>query len=225
VTQFIRIFADTDRPVVRISFWRLMVSDPEHGGSSRDVLNGTNGDWEDRRVLEGVRRRDPKALERFFDASFPYVYNLAYRLSGNQDTAKDIVQDVFLKVYRAADRLDVHRHPKPWLTTITYNVCRDLARRTAARPEDTVDAQIIDGAHGSSETPEDVLLKREREKLVERALSELDDRSRAIVILNSYCGFSHEQTAAIVDMSHTAVRKNYSRAVKRMAEIIERLQQ
>jgi RNA polymerase sigma-70 factor (ECF subfamily) len=202
-----------------------MVSDPEHGGRARDVLNGTNGVWEDPGVLDGVRLREPKALERFFDASFPYVYNLAYRLSGNRDTAEDIVQDVFLKVYRAADRLDVRRHPKPWLTTITYNTCRDLARRSAARPEVAVDAQIIEDTHGTSETPEDILLMREREHLVDRALEELDDKSRAIVILNSYCGFSHEQIAAIVDMSHAAVRKNYSRAIKRMAGIIEGMQQ
>jgi RNA polymerase sigma-70 factor (ECF subfamily) len=206
-------------------YWRLTVSDPEHGGRAREVLNGTNGVWEDRGVLEGVQRREPKALERFFDASFPYVYNLAFRLSGNRDTAEDIAQDVFLKVYRAADRLDVHRHPKPWLTTITYNTIRDLARRTAARPEDPVDAQIIEDTHGILETPEDILLERERERLVDRALQELDERSRAIVILNGYCGFSHEQIATIVDMSHAAVRKNYSRAIKRMAAIIERLQQ
>ncbi|UCH84182.1 MAG: RNA polymerase sigma factor [Candidatus Latescibacterota bacterium] len=201
------------------------MTDPEHGGRDRDVLNGTNGVWEDRRVLEGVQRREPQALGRFFDASFPYVYNLAYRLTGNRDTAEDVVQDVFLKVYRAADRLDVHRHPKPWLTTITYNTCRDLARRTAARPEDSVDARIIEDTHATSETPEDVTLRRERERLVEQALAELDERSRTIVILNNYCGFSHEQIAAIVDMSHAAVRKNHSRAIKRMAGIIERLQQ
>lgn len=201
------------------------MSDPEHSGHDRDVLNGTNGVWEDRRVLEGVRRREPAALESFFDASFPYVYNLAFRLSGNRHTAEDIVQDVFLKVYRAADRLDIDRHPKPWLTTITYNTCRDRARRAGARPEATVDVQVIEDTHGTQETPEDVLLRRERERLVDRALEALDDRSRAIVILNSYCGFSHEEIAAIVDMSHAAVRKSYSRALKRMAAIIEGLQQ
>jgi RNA polymerase sigma factor (sigma-70 family) len=197
--------SDTDRPdhAARV-----------HGGRAA-------GDaWRDPEVLRGVRQRDEEALGRFFDTSFPYVYSIAMRLTGNRETAQDITQEVFLKVYRAADRLDTDRDPKPWLTTITYNACRDLGRRAAARPEVAVDALKVGERQPGPDTPEDELLRRERERLVERALLELDVPSRAAVILYDYCGLSHEEIAKVMGASHAGIRKRYSRALKRMAEII-----
>jgi len=189
-------------------------------GEAFGRLGGAGDVWGDRKLLEGVQRRDGDALARFFDAVFPYVYSLAYRLTGNREAAEDVAQEVFLKVYRAADRLDVDRNPRPWITTITYNAVRDAARRSAARPEDAVDATVIGERAEASATPADALDARERERLVERALGELDEGLRTMVLLRDYCGFSHEEIAEIVDASHDAVRKRYSRALARLGEII-----
>ncbi len=196
---------------------------PEHTeGIERTSSAGET--WEDRDVLEGVRRRDPDALGRFFDVAFPYVYSVAFRLLGNHEAAEDVAQDVFLKVYHAADRLDVARHPKPWLTTITYNACRDAARRVGARPEVQVDATVIGERHAASGTPEDAFMRWEQARLIERALRDLDEDARVIVILHNFCGFSHEETARIIGASHAAVRKRYSRALHRMAAFLTGLQ-
>jgi RNA polymerase sigma-70 factor (ECF subfamily) len=178
--------------------------------------------WNDRAALEKVRRREPETLGRFFDAYFPYVYNIAWRLTGHREDAEDIAQEVFLKMYRAADRIDVDRDPRPWVTTITYNACRDAGRRKAARPEVATDTATIDArtAHG---TPEDELLQQERERWIEKALLQIDHQSRAIVILHDYCGLSHDEIATTMGTSHAGVRKRYSRALKRMAEIIRGL--
>lgn len=193
-------------------------SSPTGGAFGR--TSGASDTWGDRDLLEGVRRRDDAALAEFFDKTFPYVYSVACRLMGNREAAQDVTQEVFLKVYRAADRLDVDRNPRPWLTTITYNACRDAGRRIAARPEDTMDASVIGERYEAGGTPAETLDQREREQLVERALGELDEGLRVIVVMRDYCGFSHEEIADIVDASHDAVRKRYSRALARMGEII-----
>jgi RNA polymerase sigma-70 factor (ECF subfamily) len=196
---------------------------PDQSNSVGDAFGrgDAGGAWGDRDLLEGVRRRDNDALARFFDETFPYVYNLAFRFTWNREAAEDVAQEVFLKVHRAADRLDVNRNPRPWLTTITYNACRDAARRRSSRPEDTVDAMEIGERLEAGATPEDVLEERERVQLVERALRELDEEFRTVVLLRDYCGFSHEQIADVVEASHDAVRKRYSRALSRMGEIIK----
>jgi len=165
--------------------------------------------------------RNPKALGVFFDAAFPYVYNLAFRLMGNKETAEDVTQDVFLKVYQAADRLQSDRSPKPWLTTITYNTCRDAARRSAARPEYQENGRLIGGRSGDGSTPEEELLRKERQSITEQALLELDEESRAVIILHDFCDTPHEEIAEVMGLNHAAVRKRYSRALKRMAEIIK----
>ena len=181
--------------------------------------------WADPGLLEGVRRRDASALEQFFDAVFPYVHNLAYRLTGNREAAEDVAQEVFLKVYRAADRIDTDRSPRPWLTTITYNAVRDAARRTSARPEDATDPVVIGDRLEGGATPEDELRRGEAHALIERALLALDEKHRAVVILHEYCGVSHTDIAEMMEASHDAVRKRYSRALGQMREFIEGLEQ
>lgn len=192
-------------------------------GRDNSAENSRADEWVGRDVLEGVTRRDPDALARFFDAAFPYVYNLALRLTGDQHAAEDVAQEVFLKVHRAADRLDPARHPRPWITTITYNAVRDVARRRSTRPETPIDAADIGERSPAAGNPEDDLVRREREQLLDRALGELDTESRAVVILHDFGGHSHEEIAGIIDASHAAVRKRYSRALQRMAEIIRGL--
>jgi RNA polymerase sigma-70 factor (ECF subfamily) len=204
-----------------------MVSSVGRPGEEQDTRasgSDPDGAWMDTDILEGVRRRESKALEAFFDIAFPYVYNLAFRLMGNREVAEDVAQDVFLKVYQAADRLQVDRHPKPWLTAITYNACRDKARRASVRAEVPEDAALIGGQPDGASTPENVVLRKERERLTEKALMELDEESRAVIILHDFCDTTHEEIAKIMEISHAAVRKKYSRALKRMAAVIKGLQ-
>jgi RNA polymerase sigma-70 factor (ECF subfamily) len=181
--------------------------------------------WADPGLLEGVRRRDASALEQFFEAVFPYVYNLAFRLTGHREAAEDVAQEVFLKVYRAAERIDTERNPRPWLTTITYNAVRDAARRTSARPEDATDPAIIGDRLAGGTTPDDELRRGEATRAIERALLALDENHRAVVILHEYCGVSHADIAGMMGASHDAVRKRYSRALGQMREFIEGLEQ
>jgi len=197
---------------------------PADGRNDRNEWEKLDDAWENPGFLEGVRGRDPKALARFFDMAFPYVYNLAYRLTGNRELAEDVTQDVFAKVYRAADKLQTDRHPKPWLTAITYNTCRDVARRSAVRPESLEDATVIGERSGDSSSPEDALLRKERDQMTEEALLELDEESRTVVILHDFCGTSHDDIAVILELTHAAIRKRYSRALKRMAQTIKGLQ-
>ena len=195
-----------------------------HGDDRTGQGSAHDDTWVDPDMLAGVRRRDPQALTRFFDVAFPYVYNLAFRLTGSKETAEDVAQDVFLKIYQAADRLETDRHPKPWVTTITYNTCRDVARRAASRPEVQEDGAVIAARPGDASTPEEVMLQREREKLTEQALIALDEELRAVVILHDYCGMTHENVAEIMELNPAAVRKRYSRALAKMAETIKGLQ-
>jgi len=180
-----------------------------------------NPAWSDAAFLEKVKRRDSVALGRFFDLAFPYVYSLAYRFTRHRETAEDLTQEVFLKVYNAADRLDTSRSAKPWITAITVNACRDEARRRLARPEDSVDAALIGEVHASTGTPEEDLINAERDLALERALGRLDWESRLVVLLHDYSDRPHEEIAELMGISHEAVRKRYSRALKRLAEIVQ----
>lgn len=174
-------------------------------------------------VLEAVRRRDPDALGQLFEACFGRVYSLANRLTGVREQAEDVTQEVFLKVYNAADQLDPTRDPGPWLATITYNACREhwrsrghkLERQTATiNGDDGMRERLVNGKR----SPERRVMNGERKALVEKALRRLPEEMRAAVLLHDFEGLSHTEVAEVLGESHAAVRKRYSRALTRLHE-------
>lgn len=179
-----------------------------------------------REVLEGLRARDPDALSMVFRTYFPRVYNLAHRILGNRWQAEDVSQDVFLKVYRAAETFDPERDPWPWLARITYNACRDHWRSWAHRMNrGSVTLDVVtgpeEGAFTSPDDPERDLARSEESRRVQLALKKLSERNRAIVMLHDFEGLRHDEIAAIVGINAAAVRKRYSRAMAELARHLE----
>jgi RNA polymerase sigma-70 factor (ECF subfamily) len=178
--------------------------------------------------LEGVRRREPEALASFFEQYFDRVYGLVYRLLGDRHLAQDATQEVFLKLHRAAHTLDPGRDPGPWITTIAYNVCRDLWRSGAYRLSRQA-VSIDDPAHGGgafrsrADDPERELLTAERKEAVQAAIGRLPESLRAVVVLREYEGFSYERIAEMMGTSPVAARKRYSRALAELGKLLENM--
>lgn len=176
--------------------------------------------------LEAVARREPEALALFFERSFDQVYGLAFRLLGDRMAAEDAVQEVYLKIHRAADRMDPQRNPTPWILTITTNVCRDLFRSVGHRMGKASVSLDEEPEYGAvlvpdPTTPEEVLLSKERGTLVQEAIQRLPEPLREVVLLHDYQGLGHQEIAEIVGASYAAVRKRYSRALGALADLLE----
>jgi RNA polymerase sigma-70 factor (ECF subfamily) len=177
----------------------------------------------DARMQDAVRRRDPEALGEFFEFYFDRLYTVAYRLVGEHAQAEDVLQEVFLKVHRAAHQLDPERDPGPWLATLTRNACRERWRRTRRRPDRH--AQSLDNGSGIRETlpaggedPEDETLRAERDRAIARALMKLPGALREVVVLRDYHGLTHEEIATVVGARGVTVRKRYSRALAELRQ-------
>jgi RNA polymerase sigma-70 factor (ECF subfamily) len=166
-------------------------------------------------------------LAAFFEQHFERVYALVYRLLGDRHAAEDATQEVFLKIHRAAHTLDPDREPLPWITTIAYNVCRDLWRSGAYRLSRQA-ASIDDPEHGDTQLtsrtddPEQALLAAERIDQVQRAISALPETLRAVVVLREYQGASYEQIAEMTGTTPVAARKRYSRALAELGTMLEK---
>jgi len=177
-----------------------------------------------RSQLEAVRARDPEALGALFEAYFDRVYALVRRLVSDPTLAEDVTQEVFLKVHRAAHRIDPERDPGPWLMTIAYNACRDVWRSSAYRL--AARSSAIDSPEGmalsrGTNDPEHDSLAGERERIVQEAIAALPEPLRATVLLHDYEGLGHEEIAAILGVEHAAARKRYSRALAALAKSLE----
>lgn len=175
---------------------------------------------------EAVRRRDPEALGALFECYFDRVYAVIYRLLGERALAEDVAQEVFLKVYRAAHRMDPERDPLPWLMAIAHNACRDVWRSNAhrlGRRAVSIDEHPLAGGGLSAGTndPEREALARERERLVQQAILRLPEPLRVAVVLHDYQGLGHEEIARITGVRHAAARKRYSRALEALGRLLE----
>jgi RNA polymerase sigma factor (sigma-70 family) len=176
-------------------------------------------------VLRRVREREPAALAEFFEAYFDRVYALVHRLLGDPTRAEDAAAEVFLKIHRAADRIDPERDPMPWLATIATNVCRDLWRsgadrmRRAAVPVD--DPAVRERLTSGANEPERDLLAAERERAVRDAVLALPEDLRDSVLLFDYAGLPHEEIATALGITHEAARKRHSRALAALGRALK----
>jgi len=177
-----------------------------------------------RSQLEAVRARDPEALGALFETYFDRVYGLIRRLMRDPVLAEDVTQEVFLKVHRAAHRIDPERDPGPWLMTIAYNACRDVWRssayRLAARATPIDSPEGVTLSRGTND-PERDLLTSERDRIVQEAIAALPEPLRVAVLLHDYEGLGHEEIAAVLGVQHAAARKRYSRALAALAKSLE----
>ncbi len=179
----------------------------------------------ERAVLERVRAREPEALGLFYDRYMDMVFGLATRMLGNRTLAEDATSEVFLKVHRAADRLDASRDPAPWLVTITTNVCRDLWRsaayRASKRAADVHDPLTAATLTSGRDEPEQDAVRSERERIVQQALLALPEPLRESILLHDYQGLDHRQVADTLHIAHDAARKRYSRALAALTKMLE----
>jgi len=189
----------------------------------RETLNGL--------VVEGAdhddvdhRGNDARGV---FDRFAARIYDLAYRMLGEKAAAEDATQEVFLRVWRGAESLDPERQPDPWVLRITQNVCRDVWRskhyRVTARSQSAEEADALGALPSPGPDPERAVTDAERNRAVQRAILDLPEALREVVLLHDYRDLSHLEIAEILGASHAAVRKRYSRALAKLSESLGRM--
>lgn len=151
-----------------------------------------------------------------------HVYNIAYRLAGNEADAKDLAQEAFIRVFRAFRRIDPDAHLESWLYRIVTNLYIDsLRRRPKARVESldeplttfkggAVTKEVTDPAPGPEATVLDAQLDRE----VQEALLGLAPELRMIVVLSDVEGYSYEEIGAMLAIPVGTVKSRLHRARK-----------
>ena len=127
------------------------------------------------------------------------IYALAYRTIGREEDARDIVQDTFLRAYRALPGFKGQAKFSSWLYRIALNLCRDWIRRqrrtpTVSAPEG-VDLMELASEQGPVESIEELVSRREMSRAVAQAMTHLSDEQRTAIILKEYHGLTFQEIA------------------------------
>ncbi len=156
------------------------------------------------------------------------LYGFALRMTGNREDAEEIVQDAFVRAYRALGKMSAEQRAElrlqPWLYTITLNVTRNRLR--TKRPLSiALDAladpdALLRGVTDEPPRPERIVEQNAEVALVEQALLQLPMHLRAAATLRFIEGRSHPEIAEILDQPIGTVKSHVHRAVRILRRIL-----
>jgi RNA polymerase sigma-70 factor (ECF subfamily) len=148
-----------------------------------------------------------------------HVYNIAYRMTGNDADARDLSQEAFLRVYRALRRVEPDAPLENWLYRIVSNLYIDLLRkRPRARvesldaPVETPRGELVRELPDAGSNPEAILERTQFDGAIQRALSLLSEELRMVVVLSDVEGFAYEEIATILRVPLGTVKSRLHRA-------------
>jgi RNA polymerase sigma-70 factor (ECF subfamily) len=162
------------------------------------------------RANEGVQ-----AFEKVFTDWFGHLYAYAMSVVKDDETAEEVVQAVFCRIWEKRDRLQVHASLKAYLYGSVYHECMDWLRhrkRVEAHRRHTIHT----GSRGMTESAAARVELGELEKKLQQAIDELPDQCRAIFCLSRYGELGYKEIAEQLGISVKTVEAQISKALKRL---------
>lgn len=166
----------------------------------------------DQELVVRIGLGDLDSLGELFLRYHPKLLSFAFRMVNDRGAADAVVQDVFLRVLRHADKFDPQQAVRPWLYTIAANLCRDYVSRQSRRS--TLELAVDPAAPIAS--PLDQMASEEEAERVRRAVAELPDIYREIVILRMYEQLPYADIAEVLDIREGTARSRMEYALSRL---------
>jgi RNA polymerase sigma-70 factor (ECF subfamily) len=183
-------------------------------------------------VIESCKAGNEKAFAEIVLHSQKKVFNIAYRMLGNLEEAKDLAQEVFISVFESIKGLKEEIKFDAWLTQITLNHCRNrwkyLKRRRYFNSDSLDDS--IETEEGSmprtlvdpSDNPETLYEKKSIQQFIQGGLLKLKEDQRELVVLRDLQGYSYEEMGELLGLPEGTIKSKLHRARMDLKEILER---
>lgn len=169
-------------------------------------------------VLIRARHGDEDAFGALVQQHSRKVFQLAFRMMGNEQDAEDVVQESFLRAYRQLGHFQARADFGTWLYRITANCAVDMMRsrqhRMSARTEILDETTSLQPSSGAG--PERMAHSAELRHIVNQALEDLSPTERAAFTLRHHEGRSIEEICALLSLGKSAAKHAVFRAVKKL---------
>ncbi|MFC4765835.1 RNA polymerase sigma factor [Effusibacillus consociatus] len=157
-------------------------------------------------------------FQEIYSAHFRDIYSYVAYSVGSQSEAEDLTQEVFLKAYRALGSFRGDAEVRTWLYAIARNTLRSYFTRK--KPAAAGEEELASLASPDS-SPEQVVTDRERLGLLQKALLQLNETQRTVVILRNIHGYSTREAAQILNCTETNIKVQLFRALRKLRKILE----
>lgn len=166
-------------------------------------------------------------VEKLYRSYSREIFKFVYRLTGDSDETRDIIQETFIKLYHSLDREMEIRDAKSWLYRVAVNTCYTQLRRQT-RLQQIVNRELTDGespgVNGRTPDIEEEYIKQEERQVIRRAFDRLPVRDR--IALELYRGeLTYQEMAEVLNTRPSSIGKILFRARHRLAGIIRQGEQ
>lgn len=176
-------------------------------------------DASDKACIAAIAKGDRRAMHQLFARHNVRVYRFILRMTRNETLAEDLVNDVFLDVWRQADRFEARSQVSTWILAIARNKAMSAMRR---RSDEELSDEMLAQVEDTSDTPEMALVKTDRSELLRTCLDQLSLAHREIIDLVYYHEKSIEEAAVITGIPAATVKTRMFYARKQLAALVER---
>ena len=174
----------------------------------------------DNQLIHAIKQGDKAAFASLVRRYEDTVYKFSYKVCRDGGKAEEAMQDTFINVYRKLDLFDGKSKFSTWLYSIVTNNC--LMKRRKRKLDDLLDSlddpltnndgSLVEHVARWDETPSDVLLKKEFQTVLDKAIMKLPVDYRLVFVLRDLEGKSTEETAEILKISVEAAKSRLRRA-------------
>ena len=184
---------------------------------------------DDSAVVTAFLGGEERAFQELVERYQTRLLNFIYRTIGDRERAEDLVQEVFIRVYRHLHRFDRSKKFSTWAYTIASNLAKNELRNRSRNPlvlfqaitKNWQDEDRPLQFEDETTRPDDLYRKRHLRQLVERATAQLPEHHREVFVLRELEGKSYEEIAEITSCNLGTVKSRLNRARTSFAEIIE----
>jgi len=184
-------------------------------------------EYADQALVAEARSGDPEAFRVLVERHSRALFRLAFRMTGNESDAEDVVQETFLRAYRQLGRFDERASFGTWLYRIATNYALDLVRSRNRRNEqqqaDNEAGDAVLSLRSEAPTPDRLALSGEVRERMSEAMNELSPAERMAFVLRHFEGMGIEEVGRALGCQPGAAKHSIFRAVQKLRRALEPL--
>ena len=181
---------------------------------------------DDASLAAAVIKGDGDSFAALVDRYMPMVYKFVYRYVGNADAANDIVQDVFIKVWKNIRKFDPQKNFKTWLLTIAKNTALDAVKKKKAvlfskieEGETDLDSFLAPYVDGP-DLPDELLAKKQTKDDLEQVLQQLSPSYRSVLLLRYTEHLKFREIADTLQEPIDTIKSKHRRALIQLRKLL-----
>ncbi len=177
----------------------------------------------DLKLIEQCRGGNFANFRKLVELTSPFAFSVALRMLGNEDQAKDVVQETLVTIWQKLEKIKSAEVYKTWIYRIVVNKCYDQMRKMKRNPEFIADETVWTKISNTiSQTPSAELENSELSKIITVLTRKLSPKQKAVFVLTDLEGMTNDEVSEITGMSKSTVKANLFHARKRISEKVEK---